>query len=351
MKIENEIVKLSTRIELLESQNARFKNLLNSALDISKPALVSNDLKSEARFLEETIKIIEDEKAQLQEDLLHFKKSESDGLLVMIKELEAENSELKKKVHLLLDEARRTSKDVSQLKMEHVEFKFLLTQPESNADWLKTILNLDNSVAENVNSSLMEQRYKLQHRIFTLERNKMELLNALEDIQESDAPSSRLSPKHKREVERIVYRAVEVVAKKEYEHLYSKISELEQERSNLLNELQQVLERSRKQIADEYRQLQRQILEIEHETTEIHSVNTVSNQGNHDRRLEYHLMNELNDGESFTDSDGTEEEVVDKILNAFVNPPAQPSIREAIRRENSSSFRLMWSNYDYCNIL
>lgn len=179
-----------------------------------------------------------------------------------------------------------------------------------------------------------------------MERKKTELLHAIEDITSPQSNSPQPSPNNRKEIERVVFNAIDTVAKREYESLYTKVLELEQERTTLLSELQIVLERSRKQIADEYSNLQKKILEIETEKAELRlTLNSLNS--NREDKAEYTMIDEMSDIGSPTND---ENEALDKILNAFSNSPSQMNIHEAIRRENSK-FRLIRTGIESCTIL
>ncbi|KAG5893769.1 hypothetical protein JTB14_005436 [Gonioctena quinquepunctata] len=350
MTIENEIERLMKRITLLENQNARFKNLLDSALEVTKQSVSRTQIqKDETEFLEETIKLIEDEKTQMQNDLELISSSENEEILINMKKLENENVDLQKKVDLLLSQVHKHSKDMELLKREHSEFKFLLTQPESNPQWLKDILQLDNATTETTGLSLMEERYKLQRKIVSLERKKTELLTAIEDI---GKPETRQTPTQnfKSDLEKALFKAIDDVAKREYENLHLKVLDLEKERSQLLNELQAVLDSSKNEIASEYCKLQRKILEIETEKAEL-KLALESMGGSPEKDEE--LTGEVKEvkGKVSIGNSAEENAELDKILNAFSNQLSQINIPEAIERESMKSKKLFKTGFTGCTIV
>lgn len=311
MKIENEIEKLVKRVSLLETQNSRFKTLLDSALEVTHQSLSGTNIqKDENEFLQETIKLIEDEKVRMQEDLDLLSTSETDGFFYYVKQLENDNLELRKKIDVLLHQVQKQTKDIDQLRIEHLEFKFLLTQPNSNSEWLKNIIMIDNNLSGTEAASLMEQRFRLQRKIANLEQKKTELLHVIDNNdyqkhEDVETPKSVV----KADLEQTLFKAIDDVARKKYHDLHSKVVELEKERSQLLNNLQDVLDQSRKAIADEYVELQKKILEIESKKAEL--------------QLNLKCMNENEEIKrkikSRVVTDNEEIAAIDAILNAFTN--------------------------------
>lgn len=344
MKIENEIEKLVKRVNLLETQNSRFKNLLDSALELTQQSLSGTEIhKDENEFLQETIRLIEDEKARMQEDLDLLSTSENEGFFYYVKQLENDNVELRKKVDVLLSLVQKQTKDIDQLKIEHMEFKFLLTQPNSNSEWLKNIIMIDNHISGSDGTSLMEQRFKLQRKIVNFEEKKAELLTVIDKMdfqkqQEIESPKSVV----KADLEQALFRAIDDVAKKKYHDVHLKVFELEKERSQLLNDLQEVLDQSRKAIADEYSELQRKILEIESKKAELQlSMKCMQENEEVKKKFKARVV-----------TDNEEIVALDTILNAFTNRTMKEKIRtiqrnpRPVRGGAYSSFGL-----PTCNIL
>lgn len=234
MEIQNEIVKTQKRVDLLVHQNEKFRNLLDRALTVTK----STSSKSTA-FERECLEIIEEESAHLKDDLSSLSVEEEPDKLRKIESLER-----------LLKVQRD---EIETLKAEHAEIKFLLLHPESrNSEWLKNILELDDDVTEANNTSLVEERFRLQRKILNLEKKKAELLLAINDAAIPDNITHFID-KDVEDEDQLT----------EYEDLRFKMLNLEDERSRLLNDLQCVLNRSRKQIAKEYNHLQSKIVEME----------------------------------------------------------------------------------------
>lgn len=266
MKIENEIEKTRKRISLLENQNARFKKLLESAVEVTKKSISKTDLQEDdGQFWQDTIKLIENEKLKLQEDLILLSATE-DELTLTIKKLETENLELQKKVEVLLQQTKFHEKEMEKMKTEHSEIRFLLSRPDSNAEWFKKILQLDDGLTPNSScTALVSERQKLQRKIMNLEKKKQELLSAIEDITSPENARQVTSANIKSDLEKALFKAIDEVAKREFDSLHLKVLDLEKERSDLLSQLQAVLDDSRKKIAEEYCKLQMKILEIEKE--------------------------------------------------------------------------------------
>lgn len=232
MEIQNEIVKTRKRIELLVHQNEKFKSLLDRALSVTK-----NTSSKSTAFERECLEIIEEESVHLKDDLSNLTLEEDPNLLRKIESLER-----------LLKVQRD---EIETLKAEHAEIKFLLLHPESrNSEWLKNILELDNDVTET--TSLVEERFRLQRKILNLEKKKAELLLAINDAAIPDTITHFINNEEEDEDQLT-----------EYEDLRFKMLNLEDERSRLLNDLQCVLDRSRQQIAKEYNHLQSKIVEME----------------------------------------------------------------------------------------
>lgn len=235
MEIQNEIVKTRKRVDLLVHQNEKFKNLLDRALTVTK----STSSKSTA-FEKECLEIIEEESEHLKDDLSNLT-------------LEGEPSNLLAKIESLERLLKVQRGEIETLKAEHAEIKFLLLHPESrNSEWLKNILELDDDVTEANNSSLVEERFRLQRKILNLEKKKAELLLAINDAAIPDNITHFIN-KDVEDEDQLT----------EYEDLRFKMLNLEDDRSRLLNDLQGVLDRSRKQIAREYNHLQSKIVEME----------------------------------------------------------------------------------------
>lgn len=314
MKIENEIEKLVKRVTLLETQNIRFKSLLDSALEVTKHSISGTNIQNdESEFLQQTIKLIEDEKQRMQEDMNLISSSENDSLVFNVKHLESDTLELQKKVDVLVNHTQKQSKEIDQLKTELAEIKFLIIQPNSNSHLLKNILLLDNAVADNANASLVHERYKLQKKIVTLERKKTELMIAIEDMN-SNVKRKGMATIFKNKLEKALFKAIDDVANREYENLHVKVLDLEKEREKLLNELQNVLDSSRKEIANEYCKLQKKILEIETEKAELQlTLKTL------DKTEE---MLEINNFSHTSIPNADEENIkIENILQAFSNKP------------------------------
>lgn len=344
MKIENEIEKLVKRVSLLETQNSRFRNLLDSALEVTKQSLSDASIqKDENEFLQETIRLIEDEKVRMQEDLELLSSSETEGIFFYVKHLENDSLELRKKVDLLLNQIQKQTREIDQLKMEHMEFKFLLTQPNSNTEWLKSIIRIDSRISGSAGASLLEERFKLQKKIVNLEQKKTELLSAIDNMDKQKRVEV-LSPKTavKADLEHAVFKAIDDVAKKKYQDLHFKVLDLEKERSQLLNDLQNVLDHSRTEIANEYCELQRKILEIESERKEL-QLNLNFMQEN--ERIRQKLKETV-----ATDDD--EKLAIDKILNAFANKRI-PGKNRLLQRSGRSLRYNVYSSLGLptCNIL
>lgn len=337
MKIENEIEKLVKRVSLLETQNCRFRNLLDSARELTKQSLSATSIhKDENEFLQETIKLIQDEKIRMQEDLELLSTSENEGIFYYIKHLENDSLELRRKVDLLLNQVQKQTKEIDQLKTEHMEFKFLLTQPNSNAEWLKNIITIDNNISGSEGAALIDQRYKLQTKIVNLEHKKAELITVIENMDRQKLENSP-RPVVKADLEHAMFKAIDDVAKKKYHDLHLNVLDLEKERTQLLNNLQDVLDESRKEIADEYLILQKKILEIESQKKEIQ----------HSLRL-IHRNEEIRN--KFKDDE--DKLAIEKILNAFTNKTITRRSRLPSRTYGPPRYNA-YSNFGLptCNIL
>ncbi|CAG9840617.1 unnamed protein product [Diabrotica balteata] len=332
MKITQEMERLKKRFSLLENQNVQFKNLLDSAIEVTKQSVPRAEIhKDETTFLNETIRLIEAEKAKLQYDLVDLKQYEREDITSNIKALEKENADMREVIKSLSKEFQNALKDIQQLKLEHSEFKFLLTQPESNANWLKTILQLDNSLLENANIPLMEQRYGLQQKIYKLEKKKTELLNVIDDI--SSPTNSKDLPAEKSVVVDTLYEHINDESKKEYEDLYIKVLDLEQERSTLLSQLQLVLESSRKEIAGEYVQLQKKIREIEIEKGGLKFKLKIIGPSKDTPETSEDVLNQVED--TIDKEKKSENEAVENILNAFTNSESQVNMYRGLGKGKS----------------
>lgn len=306
MKIENEIVKTKKRITLLETQNASFRKLLESAAEITDKSDFEQD---ESKFWQETIQLIENEKLKLQEDLNLLSATE-DEISLLIKKLENENLELRKKVEVLLEQTKLHKKEMEKIKSEHTEIKFLLSRPDTNKEWFKTILQFDDSLKSNFNASLLEERHNLQRKVMDLEKKKYELLNTIEEITHPENSKKTSSANIKSDLEIALFKAIDEVAKREFESLHLKVVDLERERSSLLSQLQAVLDNSRKKIAEEYCKLQTKILEIEKEKGKLTSKVSIS------------VINPT-----------VSDEELNHILDAFSNKP-EMILNKSIRRKN-----------------
>lgn len=344
MKIENEIEKLVKRVSLIETQNSRFKNLLDSALEVTKQSLSGTSIqRDESGFLQETIKLIEDEKGRMQEDLDILTSTETDGIFYFVKQLEADSVELRKKIEVLINHAQKQSKDIDQLKTEHMEFKFLLTQPNSNTEWLKDVIRIDNHLSGSGGAILLKERFNLQKKIVNLENKKTELLTAIEKMDQQKTHEAE-SPKSviRADLERSLFKAIDEAARKKYEDLHLKVLNLEKERSQLLTNLQDVLDKSRKEIADEYGELQKKILDIEAERAEL-NLNLKFLHDNEELRIK--LKDTIG-------NDNEEKLAIDKILNAFSNK-ASARGKFAVRRKDKPVRFNSYSSLGLppCNIL
>lgn len=265
MKIENEVERTKKRITLLETQNARFRKLLESAAEVtSKANSTTNLVQDESKFWQETIELIENEKVKLQEDL-HLLSAPQDEISLAIKKLETENWQLQKKVDVLLEQIKLQEKQMEKMKTEHAEIKFLLSGRDTNAAWFKKIWQLDDTLQSNSSVPLLEERHKLQRKVLNLEKKKYELLNAIEEIIRPESSTKADGASIKSDLEKALFNAIDEVAKREFESLHLKALDLEKERSDLLTELQVILDSSRRKIAEEYCKLQLKILEIERE--------------------------------------------------------------------------------------
>ncbi|CAH1964775.1 unnamed protein product [Acanthoscelides obtectus] len=314
MKFEDELEKLRERVNSLESQNIKFKYLLDSALDITNKSETGSDVEIETQFLQDAIKLIEDEKNKMQEDLEQLVSEENETVFTKFKQLENENIELRKKVDLLVNLVSSLIKDMEQLKREYSEFKFLLTQPNVNAKLLKNILQLNNTFAEGTGQhALVRQRYFLQRKIVNLESKKTELLGAIENSKSCSSRKS-VSDVIKSDLKKAIFRAINGVAKKEFENLFEKVLELEKERSKLLSHLKVVLDKSKKEIASEYYKLQQKILDIETEKAALRKTLTTL------REEEADIAS--NSKKEMTPED---ERKIDEILNAFSNSTVKTS--------------------------
>lgn len=254
MEIQNEIIKTKGRVDLLERQNGKFKTLLEKALVVTKKCS-SKSTACESLFLQESIEIIERETENLKYDLNCLSiEEDSSGRRSRTGTVDS--------VEGLL---QIQQKEIDSLKAEHAEIKFLLLHPESrNTEWLKNILELENDVSQ-TNVSLVEERFRLQRKILNLEKKKAELLLAINDaaipINIGSSLHQGLSETSNDEDEL-----------SQYEDLRFRMLNLEDERSRLLNDLQCVLNRSRKEIAEEYNNLQAKILQVEQEKASLNIV-------------------------------------------------------------------------------
>lgn len=344
MKIENEIEKLSKRVTLIETQNSRFKYLLDSALQVTKQSLCETNLQTdENEFLQETIRLIEDEKLRMQEELDLLSSSGTEGVFYFIKHLENDNLELRKKVELLLNQLQKSMKEIDQLKIEHTEFKFLLSQPNSNTEWLKNIINLDSHmISGGEGAHLLEERLKLQRKVTNFEQKKLDLITALENM---DIDKSKDSPRKaslKANLENILFTTIDDDAKKRYHDLQIKLLKLEKTRSQLLSDLQNVLDESRKALADEYSELQKKILEIESKkATEKKKVKCMKEKERIGNKLKERVA-----------ADDEEKLVIDTILNAFSNRMVN-GIAHKLRRSGRSIRNNPYPNFGLptCSIL
>lgn len=334
MQIENETEVSRKRIKLLENQNARFKSLLESVLAVTNPTpSKSNLLRDEHQFLEDTIKLIEDEKQKMQEELEMLTASKTISTENQLKKMESENLELRKKVEVLLTHAKKQTKEIQQLKAEQSEFKFLLTQPNVDTRWLRNILQLD-TLTKNTSLPLVQERHKLQNRIITLERRKTELLLAIEDVSKSNISDEQSKEFIKTNIERCVSKALDEAEEKEFEELQEKVNSLEIERSELLNQLQTVLDNSRNEIASEYCKLQQKILEIEtHKAEILLKLKSVDNDSDLSKR-------------SSTKFTQIEANQIDNVLSAFTNISNTLTMRRS-----ESQTRYSASGLPTCTIL
>nr|CAH7722923.1 unnamed protein product [Callosobruchus chinensis] len=311
MKFGDELEKLRERVNLLDSQNIKFKHLLDSALDITNKSEAGCDVETETQFLQEAIKLIEDEKNKMQEDLEELVSAENETVYTKMKQLENDNIELRKKVDLLVNLVGNQAKDMERLKREYSEFKFLLTEPNVNAQWLKNILQLNNTFAEGTGQhGLVRQRHLLQRKIVNLESKKTELLIANESITKPGPSKKSVTDAIKSDLEKAIFKAIDTVAKKEFENLFEKVLKLEKERSKLLGQLKVVLDKSKKEIASEYYKLQQKILDIETEKAALQK--TMNTLGSEEGELQH-----KNSGKQ--EMTPEYEQKISEILNAFSN--------------------------------
>lgn len=342
MKIENEIEKLIKRVTLLETQNSRFKNLLDSAVELTNQCGTS-ERKDEHEFLQETIQLIEDEKVRMEEDLDLLSSTENEGILYYIKHMENDCLELRRKVNLLLKQIQKQTTELDQLKIEQMEFKFLLTHKDSDHDLLKNIISIDTNVSGTDRAFLLDERQKLQRRIVNLESKKSEFLTALENMDKQTQIQSEPLLMEKCDLEHALFKAIDDVAKKKYQELHLKVLNLEKVRSQLLNDLQSVLDQSRREIADEYSELQKKIQEIESKKAELQLKLKINCQNEEmKRKLKERVA-----------TDEEEKQAIDDILNAFTNRVTQTKDNNLIRNDRSITYFHNYSSFGLptCTIL
>lgn len=308
MEIQSEIVKTQNRIGLLEHQNDKFKALLEKALTVTRKTS-SKSTGFESEFRQESIRIIEQERENLKDDLSQWGLEDEKSLVDKVESLER------------LRKAQQ--EQIERLQVEHAEIKFLLLHPESrNSEWLRNILELENDVTESQTQSLVEERFRLQRKILNLEKKKAELLLAINDA----AIPQQIGSFIKQDLEKSLS-----IQGMEYEDLRFRMLTLEDERSRLLNDLQCVLDQSRKEIAKEYNHLQKKIMEVERQKANLKMRPTEPGEQKITRRE------------------------LESIFNAFTNIPLKMADERArierIKSEVGTMFSPGLGLPLYCNIL
>ncbi|KAF7264799.1 hypothetical protein GWI33_022340 [Rhynchophorus ferrugineus] len=238
MEIQNEIIKTRARIDHLHRQNETFRDLLEKARSLGGKAEESDAIENE--FTQESLSAIEKIKENLKCELKSLSSQSNISIEILLEKLQN-----------LENISNAQDKEIECLKCEQAEIKFLLSHPEANRkQWLQDIINFQSRS----------------------ERKKAELIIA---IKNASIPEN--CNNIKTEIKQVTFEGTDHNSVMErYEDLRFQMLNLEDERFKLLQELQYILEDSRKQIAEEYNNLQKKISAVEGGSVSLHQLSNAS---------------------------------------------------------------------------
>ncbi|KAF7264805.1 hypothetical protein GWI33_022335 [Rhynchophorus ferrugineus] len=241
MEIQNEIIKTRARIDHLHRQNETFRDLLEKAQSLGGKAEESDAIENE--FTQESLSVIEKIKENLKCELKSLSSQSNISIEILLEKLQN-----------LENISNAQDKEIECLKCEQAEIKFLLSHPEANRkQWLQDIINFQSRS----------------------ERKKAELIIA---IKNASIPEN--CNNIKTEIKQVTFEGTDHNSMMErYEDLRFQMLNLEDERFKLLQELQYILEDSRKQIAEEYNNLQKKIAAVEGGSVSLHQLSNERTSG------------------------------------------------------------------------